>query len=509
MTSKERHTFLITVAVMATTVMQVLDMTIVNVALPHMEGSLSATNDQIAWVLTSYLVSSAIFMPLTGYFTDRLGQKKYLLLSIAGFMIASALCGLSTSLAEIVLFRILQGVFGAALVPLSQSIMVQTYPVEERGKAMAIWGMGVMVGPILGPTLGGYLTEVLTWRWTFFINIPVGLFSFLLATRVVPDSERKERDMDWTGLLLLAVAVGGLQYVLDRGNQDNWFDSHLILSLTVISTAAFVAFIYYAWHHKGHVIFRLAIFADRNFAVSSFLITLIGIGLFGSMLLQPLMMENLMNYPVLDTGLVMAPRGLASMFSMMLVSRLSGKVDPRLMILVGITFATGGSWMMTQYTMVLSMSSLIVPMVLQGLGMGLIFAPLAAVAYATLAPQFTAEAAGMFSLLRTVGSSIGISALSTLLARHTQVSWNQLGANIDLSNPALHDFLARQQMELHNPLTAQILARMVQQQAFMIALLDCFLLVTVSFVAMYPFILLLGKNKSNTPSAAPGGAAMD
>ncbi|HET9122508.1 MAG TPA: DHA2 family efflux MFS transporter permease subunit, partial [Acidiferrobacteraceae bacterium] len=216
---------IISIAVMAATVMQVLDTTIVNVALPHMEGQLGASPDQISWVLTSYLVASAIFMPLTGYLTDRLGRRNYLLLSIAGFVITSMLCGLSFNIGEIVVARLLQGVFGAALVPLSQAIMVDVYPLEERGRAMAIWGLGVMVGPILGPTLGGYLTQVLSWRWTFFVNLPVGILSLVLAARYVPDTERRERRMDWTGFALLSLMIGALQFLLDRGNQDGWLSS--------------------------------------------------------------------------------------------------------------------------------------------------------------------------------------------------------------------------------------------------------------------------------------------
>src|SRR5438128_2330618 len=205
---------------MSATLIQVLDTTIVNVALPHMAGELGATTDQISWVLTSYLVSSAIVMPLTGYFADTIGRKKYLVWCIAGFVAASALCGIAQSLVQIVAFRLLQGVFGAALVPLSQAIMTDAYPPEDRGKAMAIWGLGVMVGPVLGPTLGGWLTDVASWRWTFYINVPVGALSLFLAAQFVPDTERRKRRMDWSGFLLLAMGIAGLQYLLDRGNQQ-------------------------------------------------------------------------------------------------------------------------------------------------------------------------------------------------------------------------------------------------------------------------------------------------
>jgi DHA2 family multidrug resistance protein len=241
----------VTLAVMAATVIQVLDTTIVNVALPHMAGELSASLDQISWILTSYIVASSIVMPMTGYLTDRLGRRRYLLISIGGFVVASALCGIATSLPEIVLFRLLQGVFGASLVPLSQAIMVDSYPLHERGKALAIWGMGVMVAPILGPTLGGWLTETLNWRWNFYINVPVGILSFVLAARHVPDTPVRERGMDWWGLVFLAMFIGGLQYVLDRGQQEDWFSSGAIRLSAAVLAAGLALFV-------GHAVTRSA-----------------------------------------------------------------------------------------------------------------------------------------------------------------------------------------------------------------------------------------------------------
>src|SRR6218665_1074979 len=263
MNSSQR--FFLTVAVMASTVMQVLDTTIVNVALPQMQGELGASPDQISWVLTSYLVASAIMMPLTGFFSDRIGRKKYLLISIGGFVIASMLCGIAQNITEIVLFRILQGMFGAALVPLAQAIMVDTYPLEERARAMSIWGMGVMVGPIAGPTVGGWLTETLDWRWTFFINLPVGILSLILAMRYVPDTEKRLRKMDWTGFVLLGLAIGGLQYFLDRGNGDDWFSSTGITVAAIIGVTALLLFLWHSLRGREHPLFSMKIFADRNF----------------------------------------------------------------------------------------------------------------------------------------------------------------------------------------------------------------------------------------------------
>ncbi|MGD8940131.1 MAG: DHA2 family efflux MFS transporter permease subunit, partial [Gammaproteobacteria bacterium] len=330
-----RHRLLTSIAVMSASVMQVLDTTIVNVALPQMQGQLGATPDQISWVLTSYLISSGVFMLLTGYFSDRLGQRRYLMISIIGFTIASLLCGIAESLDQLIVFRLLQGIFGAALVPLAQSIMVQTFPREERGRAMAIWGIGVMVGPILGPTLGGWLTEVISWRWTFFINLPVGIFSALLTWRVVADSEKRERKMDWWGLLYLIFFLGGLQFVLDRGVQEDWFDATSIRIMTAFSVLGFVFYLWHSMDKSIHPVFNPAIFRDRNFATASLLLAVFGLGLFGALMLQPMMLGTLMGYPALTIGLLLAPRGIASMISMMVIGRIINRVDPRVLIAIG------------------------------------------------------------------------------------------------------------------------------------------------------------------------------
>ena len=494
--------FLISVAVMAATVMQVLDTTIVNVALPHMQGQLSATPDQISWVLTSYMVSSGIFMPLTGYFTHRFGQKKFLFASITGFVVASVLCGLSTNLSEIVSFRLLQGISGAALVPLSQSIMVATFPPHERGKAMAIWGIGVMVGPILGPTLGGWLTEFMSWRWTFFINLPVGILSGLLVLRYIPDTPRSERNMDWLGLTLMALGVAGLQYVLDRGAQDDWFNSPVIQFASYLSIVGFIGFFLHTLSHKGHALFSPEIFTDRNFVTASLLMAFLGLGLFGSMLLQPLMLEGLMDYPTLTTGLTLAPRGIASMLSMMLVGRLINRIDPRWLIIVGIVIFTVGSYQTTQYSLVMGIWKVIVPMIMQGMGLGMVFIPLSTLAFSTLAPRFSAEAAGMYSLLRTIGSGIGVSVVATVLTSHAQVAWHNLGGQLQPFNPALGPYLNHLGLNPSTPQAAVVLVKELARQAQMIGFLDAYIFVTFAFAAMTPLVFIMKNTHSTLPSAA-------
>ena len=495
--------FLISVAVMAATVMQVLDTTIVNVALPHMQGELSATPDQISWVLTSYMVSSGIFMPLTGYFTHRFGQKKFLFASIAGFVVTSVLCGLSSSLSEIVAFRLLQGISGAALVPLSQSIMVATFPVEERGKAMAIWGIGVMVGPILGPTLGGWLTEFMSWRWTFFINLPVGLLSLYLVLRYIPDTERSERNMDWMGLVLLAMGIAGLQFVLDRGSQDDWFASAIIQFAAYLSIVGFGGFYFHTRSHKGHALFSPEIFTDRNFVTASLLMAFLGLGLFGSMLLQPLMLEGLMGYPTLTTGLTLAPRGLASMFSMMLVGRLINRVDPRLLISAGIVIFSIGSYLTTQYSLVMGIGWVVFPMILQGMGLGMVFIPLSTLAFSTLPQRFSAEAAGMYSLLRTIGSGIGVSLVATVLTRHAQVAWHNVGGQLQPFNPALAPYLNHLGLTEQAPQAAGVLAKELVRQSQMIGFLDAYIFVTVAFAVMLPLVFVMKSGRAlPTPAKA-------
>lgn len=486
-----RQRFFLTVAVMVSTVMQVLDTTIVNVALPQMQGELGATPDQISWVLTSYLVASAVMMPLTGFFTALLGRRRFLLTCIAGFVATSMLCGVAQNLTEIVLFRVAQGMFGAALVPLAQAVMVDTYPLEERPRAMAIWAMGVMVGPIAGPTLGGWLTEALDWRWTFFINLPVGVLSYLLASAHVPDSPRHERRMDWRGFIYLSLAIGGLQYVLDRGNSEDWFDSRGITLAALTGGLALVLFIAHSLRDQGHALFSLAIFRDRNFVNASIVIIALGLGMYGAMVLQPVMLESLLHYPAATAGLVMAPRGLASMASMMLVSRLMRVMDARAVIAAGVLLSVWGNLLCTQWSLDVSALQVVLPSLLQGFGLGFIVVPLSTIALATIPPRLVADASGLYSLLRTLGSSVGIALISTMYSRQTQMNWQTLGGALQPYNRALRDFAAT--LPPGEAAASQVaqLGGMVMRQAGMVAVVNSFWWITASFVAMLPLVMLL------------------
>lgn len=493
MTEKPVNRAAVTLVVMAAAITQVVDTTIVAVALPHMQGSLSASPDEISWVLTSYLISSGIFMPLTGYFTDRLGQRNYMMLGIAGFVLASAMCGIAGNLDEIVLFRLLQGIAGAGLVPQAQAILVQSYPPEERGKAMAIFGLGVVVGPILGPTLGGYLTQVLSWRWTFYINVPIGLFAFFGALLFVPKGERRERRMDWTGFVWLMMAVGALQFVLDRGTRYDWFSSSLIRGAALVSVVGFILLLTRTWRKGRAAVFDLRVFRDRNFAFATLIFTVFMFSLYGMITLRPMLIESLLGYPALTTGLIMAPRGLASMAGMFLVSRLINRVGPRPLVIAGALTFTVGVLAMTQYNLQVDTWWLIWPTVVQGFGVGLAFVPLATVAFQTLPEADAHEAAGVRQLCRTIGGSVGVAVGAALFARQGQVEWNQLGGHLSQYNPALSALLAHVGITHMGAHAGALLARVLGQQANLQSMLDVFLVLGLSVLATLPMLLLMGR----------------
>lgn len=481
--------------VMAAALMQVIDTTIVNVALPHMQGSLSASPDEITWTLTSYLVASAIFMPLTGYFSDVLGRRTYLFISILGFTFFSGLCGASSSLAAMVTFRLLQGVFGAALVPLSQAILTDIFPPNERGKAMAMWGMGIMVGPIMGPTLGGYLTEIASWRWTFYVNLPVGTLALLL-TQFVPDTNRKSRSIDWFELFFLSLGIGCLQFVLDRGNTEDWFDSFKIQLAAYLCLVGFLGFILRQFNDKHAALFDIKIFKDRNFTLASIMLFLVGIGIYGTSVIQPLMMENLLNYPVMTTGLIIAPRGISSMISMMLVAKIIDKVDVRIIIILGTIISFLGVWVSTYYSMNINIFWLTWPMIVQGFGIGMVTVPLSTMAYSTLSPELRTEAAGIYSLLRTIGGAVGISIIITFFTNQNQKFWNALGGNITLFNPAVYDYLKPLNLSPTSPLGSAILSKTLGEQAAMLAYLNAFALVSFIFLLLIPLGIFLKQTKN-------------
>ena len=489
--------WLITILVMSATLMQVIDTTIINVALPHMQGSLGASSNEITWTLTSYLISSAIFMPLTGYFSDRLGRKQYLIISIIGFTIVSALCGASTSLSEIILFRLLQGIFGASLVPLSQTILTDIFPPKERGKAMAIWGIGVMVGPILGPTLGGYLTDIANWRFTFYVNIPIGIFTLSLI-HIIPDSQKIKRHMDWLGLFFVSFAIGGLQYILDRGNQNDWFNATHIRIIAYLTLTSVLVFILYRAKQKEPV-FNMRIFKDKNFSIACVLLCFFGLGLYGTMVIQPLMMEGLFNYPALTAGLMIAPRGISGMVSMIIVSKIITPTNPRQIMIVGMIICILGLFASTNYSLDVSPIWIIVPMIIQGFGLGMIFVPLSTIAFSTLNADLRTEAAGLFSLIRTIGGSVGISIAITLLTRRTQLFWNELGGSLNIYHDPLLQYFNLFKINPTESQRALLLSQELYRQATMLSFINIFDFIMWCFVIMIPLTLLLKKGEISRP----------
>ncbi len=428
---------LVTGCAMLATLMQALDATIANVALPYMQGTLSATSDQITWVLTSYIVAAAIMTAPVGWLTQRFGRKSVFVVSLVGFTGASMLCGIAQSLNQMVVFRLVQGVFGAALVPLSQATMLDLYPHEKRGQSMAVWGMGVMLGPILGPTLGGWLTDAFDWRWVFFVNLPFGMLATAGLVLLLSDSEKDHKlRFDWFGFAMLSLGIGALQMMLDRGEQKDWFSSTEILVETVLAGLGFYLFVIHMFTAQKPFL-TPAIFRDRNFVAGLVIMFAVGAVLLSvSALLAPYL-QHLGGYPVATAGLLLAPRGFGTMFAMMVAGRLIGRVDPRLLMLTGLILITFSLWDMTDWTPDIPTSELIANSLLQGAGLGLVFTPLTVVAFATLPPKLRAEGTALFSLSRNIGSAIGISVTSFLLTRNTQIMHADLAAYVTPFNRML------------------------------------------------------------------------
>ncbi len=486
------HRGLIIAAVMLATIIEVLDMTIVNVSLPHMMGSLGANTQEITWVLTAYIVSAAICMPLTGFLSKRFGQKRLLLVSIAGFLVSSVLCGASTDLTEMLVFRTFQGIFGASLVPLSQTILQSVFPKEEQSKAMAIWGVGVMIAPVLGPTLGGYITQTMNWRWIFYINIPVCIFTFFLVFRYLNETVREKVPVDLVGLILMTLGIGSLQIFLDQGNSNNWFQSSFITYLAILAVCALTIFIIRGYNKKDNIV-NLRLFADKNFALSTIMLALFVACMFGILALLPIMLEELMNYPAMTTGLVMGPQGLTSALGMATSVALLKRVDPRRIMFVGLLLEISGSYLMTRWGASFEMRNVITSMMLMGFGMGLFFVPITTLAYYTMAKSDIAEGSGLFSFSRNLGSSIGISILSTIFTRQSQVNWNQLSGHLRADNPAVQQWLSAHHLTLNDPLAMQLLGQTLSQQANLIAFIDSFWVVNIAFISLLALVFFFKR----------------
>ena len=493
------HRGLITVSIMLATVMQVLDTTIANVALPSMVGDLGASADTINWVLTSYIVAAAIMTPVTGWLSDRFGRKELFLTSVVGFTITSMACGVAWSLESMVTFRLLQGVFGAAIVPLSQTFLLDINPKERHGQAMALWGAGIMVGPIIGPTLGGWLTESFNWRWVFFINLPVGIIAFLGCAAYLPAVAKRLRGFDFFGFAMLSLGVGALQLMLDRGAEVDWFSSVEIWIELGLAIIGFWVFIVHLLTGQNTFI-DPKIFKDRNFATGLVFIFVIGVIQLASQALLPPMLSTLFNYPTITTGLIMAPRGVGTMISMLMVGRLVRIIDARLLVVTGLLLTAQSLYTMSGFSPQMDSHLIIVTGIVQGLGLGLVFVPLSTVAFATLDPRYRTDATSLFSLVRNIGSSIGISVVTVMLTQNTQINHSELIANITPYNQSLQA-LSPDAASGNLAALAQI-DRLVTQQAMMISYVNDFKLMMIVSLCAIPLALLLRK-----PRVAPVGAA--
>jgi MFS transporter, DHA2 family, multidrug resistance protein len=498
---------LITACVILAVIMQALDTTIANVALPYIQGSVSASSDQINWVLTSYIVAAAIMTPPSGFLANRFGRKRVLLTAVAGFVIASILCGLSQSLLEIVVFRLLQGLFGAALVPLSQGILLDIYDIKERGSAMALFGVSVMVGPVLGPVIGGWLTDNISWRWVFYINVPIGALAFAgISIFVIETKKDALAKLDWLGFAALSIGIAALQIFLDRGEQLDWFSSGEIIIEAIVCAAAFYIFLVHTFTSKRSFV-NPRLFLDRNFTVAFIFIFIVGITYLASLALMTPYLQTLMGYPVMTAGLVMGPRGIGTMVCMFIVGRLIGRVDTRWLLTTGLVLTAGAMYVMTGWTPDVSQWTIVSIGFIQGAGLGFLFVPLTTVAFSTLPAEMRGEGTGLYNLSRNIGSSVGISVVTTLITVNTQVNHANIAAYV---TPFNHAFNAPAVMHAFNPLTAPgraALDGMITLQSVIIAYLDDFkFLMILSIVAM-PLVLLL--RKPATPAAVDHSAIME
>lgn len=496
--------WVVAVAVMFATFMEVLDTTVVNVSLPHIAGSLSATIDEATWALTSYLVANAIVLPMTGWLASLVGRKRLLLLSVVGFTTSSLFCGLAPTLGTLVAFRVVQGATGGALQPLSQAVLLEAFPVEERGKAMAFWGFGIVVAPILGPVLGGWLTDSYSWRWVFYINIPVGIASLVMTQLFIfdPSYIRKARTrIDYWGIGMLALGVGALQIVLDKGQQEDWFSSPVITTLAMVSVVTLVLLVVHELRTEDPIV-DLRVFKARSYAIGVFLMAVVGFVLYGSMVLLPIMLQTLLSYPSLQAGIAMAPRGIGSFVMMPITGLLTGRVDPRKLLTAGLLIGGGTLAWLSLLNLQVGYWDIFWPQLVQGVGLSLFFVPLTTVAMAAIPRERMGNATSLFNLMRNVGGSIGIAVTGTMLSRHQQATTTLLGAHVTAYDDRTRSLLA----QLHASFMAAgadattatsrayaALSGLVQRQAAMASFVWLFQLLAILFLAVLPLVLLMKR----------------
>jgi len=506
--NRQINPWLIAIAVMSSTFMEVLDTTVVNVSLPHIAGSLSATNDEATWTLTSYLVANGIILPMTGWLAGRFGRKRLLMLSVTGFTIASFLCGLAPSLPFLIVCRVIQGACGGGLQPLSQAILMESFPPNKRGQAMAFWALGIVVAPMLGPVAGGWLTDNYSWRWVFYINIPIGIIALFLTEMFIVDPpylrHREKRGIDYWGIGLLALGIGSLQIMLDKGQEDDWFGSRFIVTLCVLAVVGLSGLIIRELTAK-HPVLDLGVFKYRSFAIGTFLMTIIGFVLYGSTVLLPLLMQVILGYTAFTAGLNNLPRGAASFCIMPLVGRLTDKVDHRKLLGFGLVASAYAMWELSRLSLQMSNRSFWWPLIVQGAALGFVFVPLTTITNNPIPNERMGNATSIFNLMRNIGASIGISMVETVQFRTQQTHINVLGRNVTPESPSAQQMLNSmkgyfmQQGSSAAVATQQAyeaLWGMVQRQAAMLAYNDTFRFLAALFVCMIPLLFLLRKPKT-------------
>ena len=498
----ENHLLLI-VGIMSATLLQVLDITIANVAIPHMQSTLGATPDTISWVLTSYIIASAVAMPITGWLSDRIGSRRLFILSVGGFVIASMLCGMAQNLEEMVIFRALQGVAGAFIAPLSQAAMLDTTRPSKQSSIIALWGMGVMIGPILGPVLGGWITEYWNWRWVFYVNVPVGALCLAILMAELPSRRLVKRRFDLFGFAMIAICLSSLQLLLDRGTQLDWFASTetWIYAFLILSTA-WVAVIHLST--GAQPLFDRHLFANVNFVVALVFMLVVGVVTFATMALLPPMLQGLFGYDVVDTGMALMPRGVGVLISMQLSGLLTRKgVDARWMVSLGFLVGAWSLYQMAGWSLDVDRYHVVMSGLIQGLGIGLVFIPLQATAFATLSPQLRTDGSSLLNLTRSVGSSIGISVMVTLLSRNTQSSHSDLAGHITPAITGMLDLSSLDRFQQYGEAGLGVLDAMVTRQAAMVAYVDDFYLMMWLSLAAVPLVLIMRKNAAPAARAEP------
>jgi len=505
--------WIIAVSVMLSTFMEVLDTTVVNVSLPHIAGSLSATTDEATWTLTSYLVANAIILPITGWLSNHFGRKRLLMFSVIGFTAASFLCGLAPSLGFLVFFRIIQGACGGGLQPISQAILLESFPPHDRGKAMGFWGLGIVVAPMLGPVFGGWLTDSYSWRWVFYINVPIGIAAIIMTNLFIfdpPYIRRASEHIDYWGIGMLALGVGALQIVLDKGQEKDWFGTHWITALAILAIVVLTAFVLHELSIK-HPVVDLHVFRNRTYSTGAFMMALLGVGLYGSTVLIPLLLQTLLGYPAVQAGIAMAPRGLGSFIAMPLVGILVAKADARKMLAIGLAVCAYTLIEFSRFNLNAGYWDFFWPQLIMGLSLGFLFVPLTTTTMDPIPRERMGNATSLFNLVRNLGGSIGISAVETIQFRQAQAHINNLGEHINPMNPGAEGMMSQLQGAFASggsgPVTASYQAYtavwgLVQQQATMMSYNDVFRLLGAIFFGMLPLIFLMKRARGRPGMAA-------